>query len=136
MSLYKAKLETQYLEDIAKFAESALSAYGCVDRETMSDLLLAIDEVCTNIMTHGKPSQQRDYLTLEIERVENALSIIITDFGAPFPFETLKPVSPDAPLEEKLAHGFGIGFIKRLTDEQHYRSFGERNELYLRRNLS
>ena len=102
----------------------------------INDLLLAIDEACTNIMTHGKKTQNRDYLTVEIERVGNSISIIITDFGSPFPFETLKPVSPNAPLEEKLKHGFGIGFIKLLTDEQHYRSLGERNELYLRRNLS
>ncbi|MBI2079730.1 ATP-binding protein [Candidatus Micrarchaeota archaeon] len=122
MPQFKAKLDTEWLSKIADFIEETANAMGCQNPDVIYDLKLAIDEASTNIMTHGKESQKKDHFIIQMNRQMNKegrkIEVEIIDFGNSFPFD--KIISKD---------GFGIHFIKRVTEKAEYKSFPDKNVL-------
>ncbi|MEK7790897.1 MAG: ATP-binding protein [Deltaproteobacteria bacterium] len=135
MPEFKSKLDTEWLSQIADFVEETAKKLGCADRSVVADLKLAVDEACTNIMTHGKGSQKKDYLTVRIEKAGNYLDVEIIDHGKPYAFEKIALPDPNLPVEEKLKAGFGVGLIKAVTENPTYRAFSDRNVLYFRKRI-
>ncbi len=135
MPEFQSKLDTQWLSQIADFVEEAAKKFGCSDRAIVADLKLAVDEACTNIMTHGKKSQKKDYFTVRMEKIEGYLNVEIIDHGKPYAFEKIALPDPNLPVEEKLKRGFGVGLIKAVTEDPKYRTFSDRNVLYFRKRI-
>jgi serine/threonine-protein kinase RsbW len=126
---------------IAQAAEwTAIRAFrGLIDRacreqpgvgpETCYDLKLAVDEACTNVVTHGYAGMNPGSLVLSLEFEPGQIRVALTDFG--HPFEPYDPGAPDleASLEEGLSHGFGLHFIYQTMDEIRYESGEDGNHL-------
>ncbi len=129
MSEFKAKLDMCWLSKIADFIEETAKAMGCKDSNIIYDLKLAVDEASTNIMTHGKKSQRKDYFMIHMTKVGKEIEVEITDFGKSYPFDQVKLPLENLPLEEKLKNGFGIGLIKSVTEKAEYKSFPDKNVL-------
>ena len=135
MLKFISKLDLQYLPQIADFVEKTLKNLGCKNKNLIHDLQLAVDEVSTNIMTHGRTSQKKDHFIIQIHKEKEEIIIQVIDTGNPFPFDTLRPLSKNASVDEKLNYGFGITIIKTVTDESHYQSFLNKNVLSLIKKL-
>jgi anti-sigma regulatory factor (Ser/Thr protein kinase) len=126
---------------IAQAAElTALTAFrGLIDRvcreqpsvdpETCYDLKLAVEEACTNVVTHGYAGMNPGSVVLSLELDSGQIRVILTDFG--HPFEPYDPGAPDleAGLDEELLHGFGLHLIYQLMDEVGYESCEDGNHL-------
>lgn len=126
---------------IAQAAElTALHAFrGLIDRvcrehpdldpETCYDLKLAVEEACTNIVTHGYAGMNPGSVLLSLEFDPGQIRVTLTDFG--HPFEPYDPGAPDleASLEQELPHGFGLHLIYQLMDEIGYESGEDGNHL-------
>ncbi len=119
------------LGDIPR-ANKQISAF-CTARNVPPKLLnrfcLSLDEVLTNIITHGVGDDGRRAIAVQIDIGGGYLSAVVSDDGTPF--DPLSLPAPDihAPLEERKIGGLGIHLLRQLMDKVAYRRAGDRNEL-------
>jgi anti-sigma regulatory factor (Ser/Thr protein kinase) len=106
-----------------------------IDSQTCYDLKLAMDEACTNVITHGYAGMNPGSLILDLEFEPHQVTVTITDFG--HPFEPYEPDAPDASaaFEDRATGGFGLFFIYHVMDHVDYRTTEEGNRLILTKQL-
>ena len=116
------------------FIDAACLRRG-IDAATCYDLKLAMDEACTNVITHGYAGMNPGSLILDLEFEPRQVVVTITDFG--HPFEPYEPDAPDASaaLEDRPTGGFGLFFIYSTMDQVDYQTTEEGNRLILTKKL-
>ena len=94
-----------------------------------SEILLALEEVVTNIIRHS------DATTIEVRATvrEADLLLEIIDDAPPFDPRTVPPPELDVPLERRRAGGLGVHLVRCLMDAVEYERVDDRNHLRLRR---
>jgi len=113
------------LESLAAFRD--LIKTSCKDTagindESLYDIQLAVDEVCTNIITHGYEGMDPGSIILRVDLEPSRVVVSITDFG--HPFEPVEPETPnlEATLEEREEGGLGLFFVFMSIDDINYES--------------
>jgi len=102
----------------------------CADQETINDLVLAVQEACTNAIRHsGSPADVEIQLNFEDDR----LIASVKDRGRGFDTESFDPEAVPDPL---LDHGRGLFLISRLTDEMELRRDGGIEVQLIKRGIS
>lgn len=102
-----------------------------LSREKVDDLVLAVDEVMTNILMHGYQGRP-GYLEIVMKRNENRVMVSLRDRARPF--DPMQVPEPDLtiPLEQRKLGGMGIFFVRHLIDQVDYQVLvGGGNELTL-----
>ena len=127
-----SKLEN--LSIISDFITKVMSQIGAKGR-SISDVQLAVDEACTNIIRHAY-SERKDIITIALEIVDEDLIVTITDRGEPFKPDSIPPPDLESDVGERKIGGLGIYFMRKLMDEVSY-SFDaeEGNKLTMRKHL-
>lgn len=120
------------LESLAVFRDlidAACAEQPSVDAQSCYDLKLAVDEACTNIITHGYEGMNPGSIILALAFHPGRVVVEITDFG--HPFEPYEPPAPnvEAGLEELPTGGFGLFFIYQTMDQVGYRTAEDGNLL-------
>jgi serine/threonine-protein kinase RsbW len=106
-----------------------------ISADTSYDLQLAVDEACTNIITHGYAGMNPGSIILDLEFQPERAIVRLTDFGHPFePYEPASP-DPDAVLHDQPSSGFGLFLIYRTMDHVDYQTTEEGNTLILTKYL-
>jgi len=101
------------------------------DPQTISDIVLAVDEAVTNIIRHGY-QHQAGIIELAIRYQPNRLEIKLWDEAPAFDPTQMVPPNPDIPLSQRAPGGMGIHMIRQLTDDLQYHFLADgRNELTL-----
>lgn len=127
------------LESLPVFRE--LIAMGCrqqpnIDDRTCYDLKLAVDEACTNVITHGYANMNPGSIILTLRLDPQKVVVTLTDFGHPFePSEAPMP-DVEAALEDRPTGGFGLYFIYQTMDEVNYEATEDGNRLTLVKRLA
>lgn len=102
-----------------------------LDRKSAYNLRLAIDEVTTNIITHGyQEAGIEGDLYLEAKIDERSLTILIEDTGMAYdPQKILQSEASTVhlPLEQRKEGGLGIYLALHSVDQFHYERIGDRN---------
>lgn len=127
------------LESLAKFRdfiETTVSDYPGVDEHVTYDLKLAVDEACTNIITHGYAGMNPGSIILNLKVSQDEVLMMITDFG--HQFEPSDAPAPDvkAALDDRPTGGFGLYFIYQAMDGVAYETTEAGNILTLTKDLS
>ena len=88
-------------------------------------LLLALDEILSNIVRHGGGGSADIDVTFSVE--DGAVSVDVVDSGAAF--NPLLAPAPDTTslLERRPAGGLGIALVRQLMDDTQYERRNERN---------
>ena len=76
-----------YLESLNEFREfikKQCSGLPGVNEEILYDVQLAVDEACTNIISHGYADLDPGSIILDLETAPEKLIIALTDFGHSF----------------------------------------------------
>jgi anti-sigma regulatory factor (Ser/Thr protein kinase) len=120
------------LEALAAFRDlidRACEEHPAVDRQTCYDLKLAVEEACTNVITHGYAGMNPGSMVLALEFGRGRVRVTLTDFG--HPFEPCEPAAPDveASLKDGLSHGFGLYLIYQTMDQIEYETAEDGNHL-------
>lgn len=103
----------QFLIDVDKFIELKLASYG-VDESTIADIAISVTEIVTNGIIHGNKSDIAKLVTVEINKRDSLVEIVISDEGNGF-----DPDSLESPIEEKnllKEVGRGVFITKSLMD--------------------
>ena len=117
---YDFPADTAVLEKIGKLAIDAGSKAGFNDIE-IGDIQLAIDEVCTNTITHGLKNDQNRTFQMVIQWNPGEIEIQIHESGEPLdPFDLDDPNLENI-MNEQSAGGLGLYFLRELMDEVDFR---------------
>jgi anti-sigma regulatory factor (Ser/Thr protein kinase) len=120
----------EVLGSIGAFVLEAANQAG-LDRRAAYRLRLAVDEIATNVIVHGKPLEHSGYdeISLAAEMDEHSLQITLEDCGPEF--NPLEREVPDDDLEKPLEHrpigGLGVFLAVRGVDSFRYERAGDRN---------
>jgi len=128
-----------YLESLSAFREflkENCTNWPGVTEEVLYDLQLAVDEACTNIITHGYADMDPGSIILDLELDAKYLRVYLTDFGHSFEPENVSMPDVDAPIEERELGGFGLFFIQQSVDQMEYRVTEDGNTMILTKYLA
>jgi serine/threonine-protein kinase RsbW len=122
---------TENLLEVREFVGTAARSFG-FSEEDIANIVLAVDEACTNIIKHAYQYANDREIEVTILPSQQSFEIRIFDNGKAFDPEALRPPN----LKEHIGHhrrgGLGVYLMKRLMDKVEY-SFnpGKKNEVRL-----
>ncbi len=92
-------------------------------------LRLAVDEIATNIVTHGyEEAGETGDVVVRAEAGKDSLTITLEDTATPFdPREMDRPEQIDMPIEERPIGGLGVFLALEGVDEFRYEHDGIHN---------
>jgi serine/threonine-protein kinase RsbW len=115
---------------IAKYVMTAAESAG-LDKKACYKLRLAVDEIATNIITHGyEEAGLEGKLNLSSNLKESTLTICIEDTGArydPYEMVTVEAEELNKRLEERRMGGLGVYLAIQGVDQYFYERVGEKN---------
>lgn len=127
---------TDHLLEVREFVSEAARQFGFND-EDVANIVLAVDEACTNIIKHAYQYAPDKEIVIAIMRNNGTFEVRIKDNGKNFNPESLK--APD--LKRNLSHhrrgGLGVYLMKKLMDKVEYNfAEGQTNQVSLVKYLS
>lgn len=128
--------ELESLSAFREFIEKECKQHKRIDEHVCYDLKLAVDEACTNIITHGYAGMNPGSIILNLEMEPNKVVVTITDFGHPFEPSEARAPDVEAGLEDRHMGGFGLFFIYQTMDEIDYETTPDCNRLTFIKKLS
>lgn len=126
---FRIDADVNQLIDARQFVEETAARFQ-VASEVISKVVLAVDELITNIIVHGYRGQAGS-IEIELRALGTDLEIRLIDQSPPF--DPAQVPNPDThlPLDERPLGGMGIYLARTIMDEMSYRSSGRGNELTL-----
>ena len=105
---------------------------GC-SKKLISDLVIAINEACMNIMQHAYKGDKSGEILLEIQKERGDLQVVLTDFADPVDPKKIRPRD----LEDVKPGGLGTFFIQEIMDDCTYGNLdsGAGNYLKMRKKI-
>ena len=124
------------LARLQAFAEEIAHECSLPDDER-ARLLVILDELFTNAVTHGRGSHLGDgNITVALGWKTGRLRISFVDDGQPFDPLAFGMPDLEAAGEERPIGGLGIHIVRSLVDQARYRRKGGRNHLHLVRHIA
>ena len=120
--------ELESLQTFREFITDCCAKYD-ISNDTVLDLKLAVDEACTNIITHGYKGMDPGSIILSFRIQPDRILVQITDFG--HVFEPVAGPKPDveAALGDDELGGLGLYLIYQTMDNIDYTSSEDGNTL-------
>ncbi len=130
------KSRTDNLSKIREFIAATAKEVG-FSSEEIENIILAVDEACTNIIKHAYKSVTDGEIEIKIKYHDKKLTIEIIDYGNSFDPEQVP--EPDLQKYYNLhkVGGLGMYLMKALMDDVEYTSVpGKYNQVLLSKNLN
>lgn len=117
---YKVGCSIENLKGVRDFIRHTLKRYGVADLE-VSELVLAIDEMCSNLMIHAHHCNPDDLFELVI-KINNDDPVVfeLVDDGTVFDINHFTEPSIENILRQKRKGGLGIRLVKSIMDSVEY----------------
>lgn len=108
------------LQSIRDFVTNILSHYDLSDVDA-HQLVLAVDEVCANLMIHSHHCNPHENIELNIRVEENSgITFEIRDEGTGFDFCSYKEPDLNEIIGTKRKGGVGLILVRRIMDKIEY----------------
>ena len=131
----KVKSKTENLSVIRDFISTS-AAEARVTPDVVENIILAVDEACTNIIKHAYKSFPDGELIIKTKSTQSRFIISITDFGNTFKPDSIPEPDLQKYYRQKRVGGLGMYLMKTLMDEVKYTSIpGKHNEVLLSKNI-
>jgi serine/threonine-protein kinase RsbW len=125
----------QSLNDFRMFIKEHCAISPGVTNEVLYDIQLAVDEACTNIISHGYAGLEPGSIILDLDIDPDKIIVSLTDFGHSFEPSSAPMPDVNAPLEERELGGFGLFLIKQSMDDMNYQVTEDGNKMILTKYL-
>jgi serine/threonine-protein kinase RsbW len=120
--------ELESLQTFRTFITECCARYD-VPSDTVLELKLAVDEACTNVITHGYKGMDPGSIILAFRIEPDRILVQITDFGHVFePVEAPRP-DVEAALGDEELGGLGLYLIYQTMDNVDYTASEDGNML-------
>jgi anti-sigma regulatory factor (Ser/Thr protein kinase) len=110
----------QLTDNVTEFLEGA-----GVDARAVHHVALVIEEILTNVATHGGCPDAPASVALEVQ--PDRVAGEIGDRGRPFDLRDAPPPDIGASIEDRKIGGLGMHLVRKLTSALDYRREGEQN---------
>lgn len=123
------------LKNVRDFIRGSLKNHRISELE-VSEIVLAVDEMCSNLMIHAHHCNPDDLfeLTIQVEK-NNPLVFELVDDGTVFDINEFTTPGIDSIVHEKRKGGLGIRLVKSIMDKIEYERTGGRNICRLVKNV-
>lgn len=123
------------IETVTDFVNEQLEALNC-PRKAQIQIDIAIDELFGNIAQYAY-NPEIGQATVQVEVVEEPLSVVLTFIDNGVPYDPLAKADPDTTLsaEEREIGGLGIYMVKKSMDDITYEYKDGQNILAIKKNL-
>jgi serine/threonine-protein kinase RsbW len=121
---FAAKFE--FLDEIRDYVGNIARESGFGDKDVYN-IQLATDEAASNIMEHAYENRPDGVLELSCGVEGDTIKIILTDRGDPFDPSEIPLPDLKADLSDRKIGGLGIFLMRKLMDEVHYETNGDKS---------
>ena len=118
----------QYVSDV-------LAKHHVSEIET-NMIVLAVDEVCANIIIHAHQQKDEHKVTLRIDFSNAGVTFEIIDFGNAFDIVSYQAPDLEELIKSQHKGGIGIMLVKKIMDDIQFTSATGHNKLKLFKKIS
>ncbi len=124
---YKVPCSKDKLKEIRVFVSKTLSKYG-LDEVEVSTLVLAIDEVCANLIIHSHNCNPQEFIEVNV-LVERGKGVTfqITDTGKGFDINDYQEPTIDELIKKQRKGGIGLILVKKIMDRIEFKTSSKKN---------
>lgn len=131
----KIKSRTDNLSTIRDFVSTSATEAGVIP-DFIENIILAVDEACTNIIKHAYGSSPDGELIIKVKSTPSKFTVVITDYGNSFEPERIPEPDLQKYYRQRRVGGLGMYLMKTLMDDVKYVSVpGKHNEVLLTKKL-
>ncbi len=124
---YNIGCSIENLKGVRDFIRGALKGNGVPDLQ-ISELVLALDEMCSNLMIHAHQCNPEDLFELNIHfRNGDTVIFEIVDDRSVFDINQFNEPRIDNLVHEKRKGGLGIRLVKTIMDKIEYEELKGKN---------
>lgn len=134
MNDLKLYCDTQKLAGLRDFLNNTLQQTNLNEIE-IHQLVLAVEEVCANMIIHSHSCDPDTYINLKTEITNNAVIFEIKDMGKGFNLLEYQEPELDEVVKAKRKGGLGIMLVKKIMDKIEFESNGFKNTCRLIKEL-
>jgi serine/threonine-protein kinase RsbW len=132
---YKVGCSIENLKGVRDFIRTSLKENGVPDLE-ISEIVLALDEMCSNLMIHAHHCNPDDLFEIHITVEQNNPVVFeIIDDGTVFDINQFHAPGIDSIIHEKRKGGLGIRLVKTIMDKVEYHNRSGKNVCRLVKNI-
>lgn len=118
---YKVRCNKHKLKEIREFVTGVLQRYALTEVE-INKMVLAVDEVCANLIIHSYKCNPKESIELSIDVLENeCITFEIIDRGMGFNICNYKEPTLTEVVKKKKKGGIGLILVKRIMDDIEFR---------------
>jgi len=131
----KVKSQTENLSEIRDFVSGNAAKAG-ISSSTIDNIILAVDEACTNIIKHAYKLSPQGEIIIRIDYNEEKFTITIIDYGKSFEPDRIPRPDLQKYYREHRVGGLGMYLMKSLMDDVEYKTVpGKYNQVLLSKNI-
>jgi serine/threonine-protein kinase RsbW len=131
----RVKSKTENLSEIRDFVSGSALDAG-IPETTVENIILAVDEACTNIIKHAYKLSPEGEIIIKIDYDEEKFTVMIIDYGKSFDPEKVPLPDLQKYYREHRVGGLGMYLMKSLMDDVTYTSIpGKYNQVLLSKNI-
>ncbi|EKB48389.1 ATP-binding protein [Cecembia lonarensis] len=135
MNDLKLYCDTQQLASLRDFLHNTLRQTG-LNEIDIHQLILAVEEVCANMIIHSHSCDPETYINLRTQISEEEIVFEITDMGKGFNLLEYQEPEIAEVVKTKRKGGLGIMLVKKIMDKIEFESNGVKNTCRLIKGLN
>ncbi len=131
----RVKSKTENLSEIRDFVSSNANNAG-IPAATIENIILAVDEACTNIIKHAYKLSPEGEIIIKIDYDNEKFTVTIIDYGKSFDPDQVPLPDLQKYYREHRVGGLGMYLMKSLMDDVSYTSVpGKYNKVLLSKKI-
>lgn len=134
MYSHKISCKKEKLVEIREFVHDVLKQMKLPDLE-VNTMVLAVDEVCANLIIHSHQCNPKDHLELRITPSSTTVTFEIVDYGMGFNIDKYEEPKLHDIVKSRRKGGIGLMLVRRIMDKVEYIKGSNHNIYRLSKNL-
>ncbi|HBH23688.1 MAG TPA: anti-sigma factor [Cytophagales bacterium] len=134
MYSHKISCKKEKLVEIRGFVHDVLKQMKLPDLE-VNTMVLAVDEVCANLIIHSHQCNPKDHLELRITPSSKTVTFEIVDYGMGFNIDKYEEPKLHDIVKSRRKGGIGLMLVRRIMDKVEYIKGSNHNIYRLSKNL-
>ncbi len=122
------KSSTDNLSIIRDFIKNTALSLG-YSNAIIGNIILAVDEACTNIIKHAYKYSPSGDIQIELNRIANKFIITILDNGIEFDPNLIPEPDIKEYYKQRRIGGLGMYLMKKMMDEVVYSKYKNKNQV-------